>query len=326
MRRDAPRAALVVPLYRSAEAIDALLAAIAGIAERWGGPFEVVFVDDGCPDRSGAQVAAALAATVAAVPFAARVVYLSRNFGAFAAIRAGLEVADADLTAVMAADLQEPAELIDAFFQVLARGEADIAYGVRTARDDPWTSRVAAAVYWWLYRRLAQPSMPAGGVDVFAATRAVIERLLALEARHTSLVGQLVWLGFRQRGIPYARRARTHGRSAWTLRKKIDYLVDSLFAFTDFPIRALTIVGAVGVTASLVAALSVIIARVFGDISVPGYTPIVLAILFFGALNLIGLGVVGAYAFRAFEAAKRRPGAVVARVEVFNPERNGEPR
>jgi len=302
-----PQTSLVVPVYRNSGSIPDLIVAIENIAAAQSGSFEVIFVVDGSPDDSYAL----LQARLPQARFDSRLIALSRNFGSFAAIREGLKIAKGDYIAVMAADLQEPPELVSAFYEVLGRGEADVVFGQRIGRDDPFSSRIAAGVFWWLYRWLAQADMPEGGVDVFAIHRTVRDALVRLEPNQTSLVGQLVWLGFRRQSIPYVRRMRQHGKSGWTLRKKIDYLLDSLFAFTDVPIRGFLNLGLVGMLLCVVAGVTIFAVRLLGGITVPGYTPLALLILFFAALNLFGLGIVGQYASRAFEAAKQRPGAVV---------------
>jgi len=307
MIADIPRASLVVPVYRNSGSIPDLIAAIERIAAVQNGAFEAIFVVDGSPDHSYAL----LQARLPHARFASRLIALSRNFGSFAAIREGLKVAEGDWIAVMAADLQEPPELVTTFFEVLGRGEAEVVFGQRSSRDDQFGSRIAAGAFWWLYRRLAQAEMPEGGVDVFAIHRTVRDALLKLEPNQTSLVGQLVWLGFKRLSVPYVRRRRKHGKSSWTLRKKINYLLDSLFAFTDLPIRIFLNLGLVGMLFSVMAGATILVVRLLGGITVPGYTPLAILILFFAALNLFGLGIVGQYASRAFEAAKQRPGAVV---------------
>lgn len=300
-------ASLVVPVYRNSGSLPDLIAAIEKIAAVQSGPFEAIFVVDGSPDDSYAL----LEARLQQARFTSRLLALSRNFGSFAAIREGLKVAKGDYIAVMAADLQEPPELVSAFYELLGRGEAEVVFGQRSGRDDPFGSRIAAAAFWWLYRRLAQAEMPKGGVDVFAIHRNVRNALLKLEPNQTSLVGQLVWLGFRRLSVPYVRRRRQHGKSSWTLRKKINYLLDSLFAFTDLPIHVFLNLGLAGMLLCMAVGVTILAARLLGGITVPGYTPLALLILFFAALNLFGLGIVGQYAARAFEAAKQRPGAVV---------------
>ncbi len=105
---------------------------------------------------------------------------------------------------------------------------------------------------------------------------------------------------------------RQEGKSAWTLSKKIDYMMDSIFAFTDYPIRLLIRLGAIGSMLSALFGMIILIARLSGVIEVPGYTATMLAVLFLGALNLFGLGMVGSYAWRGYENTKQRPIAVIA--------------
>lgn len=298
---------LVIPVFKNEGSIPELLQVCADLSDRLAGRLEVVFVVDGSPDRS----AALLEEGLPACPFDSRLVLLSRNFGSFAAIRAGLAEARGPTFAVMAADLQEPPELILSFFRALEEGDVDVTCGVRTTRDDPALSRWASGLYWFLYRKFVQPGMPPGGIDVFGCNLALRNRLLALGESNSSLVGLLLWVGFRRRLIGYERRARRHGRSAWTVARKIRYLMDSVFAFSDLPIRLLVFAGALGLAVSVALAGIVLVARLSGFIAVPGYAATVLVITFFAALNLFGLGIIGSYVWRAFENTKGRPHSIV---------------
>ena len=311
-----PPLSLVVPVYGNEGAIDALLEAVRDLARRAGGDFEAVFVVDGSPDRSYAL----LRERLPSAGFDARLLSLSRNFGAFAAIRSGLEAARGRIVAVMAADLQEPPELVLEFLQVLSKGEADVAFGVRTSRADPFGARLASGLFWSVYRRFVMPDIPPGGVDIFALTADFRDRLLSLRESNTSLLAQLFWLGGRRAFVPYERRARVHGKSGWTLRKKLRYLSDSVFAFTDLPVRLLFWTGMLALFVAVVFGAVVLAARISGWVEVPGYAATILTILFFGALNALGLGVVGTYAWRAFENTKARPLAVVQTDESFQGE------
>ena len=298
---------VVVPVYRNEESIPDLLAAVGRLNAALGHALEAVFVVDGSPDRSYERLDAALPAS----RLTARLIALSRNFGSFSAVREGLAAARGDYVAIMAADLQEPEALILDFFRALESEPVDVALGVRTGRDDPLTARLASSVFWWLYRRFVQPEIPSGGVDVFACNRAFRDHLLRLQESNTSLVGQIVWLGFRRKLIPYRRLPRRHGRSAWSLSRKVNYLLDSMFAFSDLPIRALTWAGAAGLVLSVALALTVLVAKLTGAIAVPGYAATVLTIIFFAALNSFGLGIIGSYTWRVYENTKRRPHAIV---------------
>lgn len=304
---------LVVPVYRNEGSIAELLEAIRGIAEQVGTEFEAVFVVDGSPDQSHAL----LRALLPDAGFRAQLIALSRNFGAFSAIRVGLERAEGEVVAVMAADLQEPPELVVRFAEALSAGDVDVAFGVREGRSDPWMSKLASNTFWAIYRRFVMPDIPRGGVDVFAVSRRFRSTLLRMGESNTSLLAQLFWLGGRRVFVPYERRERRHGRSAWTLSKKVKYLGDSLFAFTDLPVRLLITAGLLGMATSVGLGIVVLVAKLTGLVDVPGYTPLILSVLFFGALNSLGLGVVGSYAWRGFENTKARPLAVVQSEDTF---------
>ncbi len=298
---------LVIPVYRNEGSLSELLDALSKLNRELDGAFQVVFVVDGSPDRS----AEILRSRLPECEFRSSLVLHSRNFGSFAAIRTGLEEAEGQYFAVMAADLQEPPELVLEFFRKLRTGNYDVALGTRTGRSDPWISRTLSEIYWWFYRKWVQPEMPAGGIDVFACNRAFRDVLVHLRESNSSLVGLILWMGFRRCLVPYARLERRHGRSAWTFRKKWRYLTDSIFAFSDLPVRVLTSIGAMGMVASVLLGLIVVSARLLGDIPVPGYTATVLIVLFFGALNCFGIGLVGSYVWRAFENTKGRPQSII---------------
>lgn len=306
---------LVIPVYRNAESLPAVVAAVSELDRELSGRLEAVFVVDGSPDDSRAILEQLLPSS----SFSSQLIVLSRNFGSFAAIREGLSHARGSLFAVMAADLQEPPSVVLEFLRILESEPVDVAMGTRVSRADPLLSRLGSAVFWSLYRRLVQPEMPPGGIDVFGCNLAVRDQLLRLESVRTSLVGQLVWLGFRRKAVPYSRLPREHGQSGWSLAKKLDYLLDSVFAFTDKPIKALLAIGLFGLAVSMVFGSVVVFARLTGAVDVPGYSATVTVVVFFAALNLFSLGVVGSYAYRAFENSKGRPAAVVMVHETFTP-------
>ena len=309
----ATRYSLVVPVFKNEPTIPDLVAALVRLDGELGGRLEVVLVVDGSPDRSLAALLEALPAT----GLTAKVLDMARNFGAFAAIRAGLIEASGPYFAVMAADLQEPPELVVEFFRKLEADACDVVYGIRQGRDDPLAARATSALFWATYRRLVQPDMPKGGIDVFGCNQRARDELIAFSEAHSSLVGQLVWIGMRRAEVPYRRRARAHGASGWTLGKKLTYMLDSSLAFSDLPIRVLFAVGCIALMVALGYGAVVLVARLTGIISEPGYATTVLLIAGFGALNALGLSVVGAYAWRAFENTKARPLSIVQRRFTF---------
>jgi glycosyltransferase involved in cell wall biosynthesis len=307
---------LVIPVYRNEENLPRLLDALGRLSQQLPDDLEVVFVVDGSPDRS-LQI---LQERLPRWPVKSQLIELSRNFGSFAAIAAGLRAARGDYMAVLAADLQEPPELILEFHRALEAGEAEVVLGYRTGRADPWLTRFLSHAFWGLYRRFVVPDMPRGGIDVFGCTRQVRDHLAALDEVHTNLIALVLWLGFRRKFIPYERRARQEGRSAWTIGRKLRYAVDSVFSFTDLPVRALLFLGAAGMTFAVVAGLTVLAMWSLGRIPVLGYTPLMLMITFFGGLTALGMGIIGQYVWLSLQNARKRPNFVVRTSERFDHE------
>jgi glycosyltransferase involved in cell wall biosynthesis len=302
---------LVIPVYKNEENLDRLLAALAQLDEKFGGELEVVFVVDGSPDRS----LEILRERLPAARLRSRLVSLSRNFGSFQAVTAGLSVGRGEYFAVLAADLQEPPELVLQFWHALRAGDAEIVFGCRSRRADPWLSELFSNLFWSIYRSLVVKDMPRGGIDVFGCTRRVRDRVLEFRESSTNLIALLFWLGFDRKFIPYERQARKEGRSAWTVAKKIRYCLDSIFNFTDLPVRLLLYAGMLGITFSVVWSAVVLGARLLGHVPVAGYTPLILTISFFGGFTSLGLGITGEYLWLTLQNSRSRPNFVVASCE-----------
>jgi glycosyltransferase involved in cell wall biosynthesis len=300
-------------VYKNEANLPDLLEALSAMAKRVAG-FEAVLVVDGSPDRSEQRLRIALARA----DFRSQLIVLSRNFGSFAAIREGLRLARGDYFAVMAADLQEPPELAIDFFRRLQADECDIAVGVRRSRGDPAWVRATSSIYWSLYRRFVIRDVPAGGVDMFGCNRQFRDALLRLNEQAAFLIGQIFWLGFRRVEVPYDRRPRLKGESGWPFRRRLRYLVDSVFAHSDLPIHILVLLGGIGALLSLISAVVVAGAWLLNAVPIQGYVPLMLSILFVGFVIIFSLGIVGIYVWRIAENVRQRPLAVVARHEQFD--------
>jgi len=315
-----PLYSLIIPVYRNEENLPALLESLTDMNKALQGKLEVICVVDGSPDQSYSILKNELPNR----PFTSQLLLHSRNYGSFAAIRTGMQSMRGQYMAMMAADLQEPPELAIEFFRTLESDEADVVIGARDTREDPWRSRFSAQIYWWFYKKYVIPELPAGGVDMFGCNQVFRKELLRLEESHGSLIGLIFWLGFRRKSVVYKRRARTLGASAWTFRKKLNYLMDSIFAFSDLPIRILIAVGMLGLLFVAIFSALIIMAKLTGSFATPGYAATILTILFFGSLNVIGIGVVGAYVWRSYGNTMRRPLAVQMKHHLFEGKKSNE--
>ncbi len=305
---------LVIPIYKSEANLDRLLPAVAALSASMHAVFEVVFVVDGSPDRSYEL----LQEKLPALPCRSQLLLLSRNFGAFSAVTAGLEAARGEYFAVLAADLQEPPELAQKFFFELAEDRADVVFGTREDRSDPLLSRIFSSIFWHTYRRFVLSDMPHGGIDVFGCNRIVRDRLLQFREGNSNLIALLFWMGYRRSFVPYVRAPRAEGKSGWTFRKKFRYCLDSIFNFTDLPIKLLLYSGVTGLSFAAIWSIVVFISKLLGSIPVPGYTAIVISILFFGGLTSLGLGIVGEYLWLTLQNTRQRPNYLVFRKTLFD--------
>ena len=274
------------------------------------GEFEVVFVVDGSPDRC-LQI---LRERLPSLPLRTRLLSLSRNFGSFAAIAAGLDSARGSNLAVMAADLQEPPELVLRFFEVLDVGRADIVFGVRGGRSDPWLSEIASNLFWFFYRKLVVRDMPRGRRHVRLHSGGARSPAPASGGRfqpdRPPVPGLAIAASILSTNAGGGSRVRAPGRSArscataWTV-----FSTSRIFPSSCCSVRS-PCAAALGS-----ASILVIVAKLRGDIQTPGYTPIVLATLFFGALTSLGFGIVGQDLWLGLQVGRRRPNYIVHSAE-----------
>jgi polyisoprenyl-phosphate glycosyltransferase len=297
---------ILTPAFNEAGNLDALYARVVAAAARLGVEWEWLIVDDHSRDETYGVIER-LAATDPRV----RGVRLARNSGSHVAITCGLHLVRGDAAVMMAADLQDPPETLDAMLERW-RGGAQVVWAVRRQRPGDAGHKGFAAIYYWLMRRVAGfTDMPATGADFFLIDRTVIEAFRTFPERSVSVLALVMWLGFRQEFIEYDKQPRTTGQSGWTVARKVTLVVDSVTAFSDAPIRACAVLG----LALLVAALGLGLAGVVRWGQTGGGHLVLLAAATAGmaGLQLVATGVVGEYVWRALEESRRRPQFVIER-------------
>jgi glycosyltransferase involved in cell wall biosynthesis len=311
---------IVVPVYKNEGSIEHLLNRISEISGAVTGSVEAVFVVDGSPDKS----LDALRSSLPRGGFDARVLLLSRNFGAFSAIRAGLREARGEATVVMAADLQEPTSLILDMLGIVQRDEADVAVGVRQSRKDGVVSRTLSAVFWKVFNRVSSLELPRGGVDIFALSRSARETLNSFEESSTSLIGLIYWMGFRRQEVPYHRVERQVGKSSWSLQKRINYAKDSITAFSEFPLSVFLWSGVIGAVVSLAFAFIGAFQYIFTSDHQSQREITAIGLLFVASYLMAGLGIIGTYLWRLAENVRNRPDSITWKTWEMPSRKNAE--
>jgi glycosyltransferase involved in cell wall biosynthesis len=299
--------AVVIPVYRNEASLPELFEQLGRTSAQLEGSLKVVFVDDCSPDNAAALILSQAHNS----DFEIELVRHSRNFGSFTAIRTGLKFTNADFVGVISADLQEPPSLLIDFFSKLQEGSTDIVFGTRKNRQDPLISKIFSLLYWKIYRKFINREIPVGGVDLFACTREVVRIVNNLTEGRSSLIGMLFWVGFRRSFVAYSRNPRQFGKSSWSFRRKLEYMADSIFSFSDLPIRFIRFIGIFGTLFAVLISGILLFLSWTNSINVPGYTPLMLAILLGNSANLLALGILGSYIWRSFELAQLRPLAII---------------
>jgi glycosyltransferase involved in cell wall biosynthesis len=269
---------------------------------------EVIFVNDGSTDDSGSVLA-----NIASAHPHVRVITLSRNFGSQAAVMAGIAQTTGSHVAVIAADLQEPPEIIADLWLACQNGP-DIALATRQTRDDPLPTRMFANLFYRLLRRFAIQAMPTGGFDCFVASRRVCDLLLDQARPNLYIPGELLWLGFERAIIPYERLARPSGTSMWTFWKKVRFFVDSFVSFSYAPIRLTTTIGLVIALLGFAYASVILALRLTRGFPIEGWASLAVIVLILGGVQLVVIGTLGEYLWRSLDFARGRPLYVVASV------------
>jgi polyisoprenyl-phosphate glycosyltransferase len=298
-----PLLSIIVPVHdeesnllRFHEEVTAVLAGLPGLG------WEFVFVDDGSRDRSFAIIRELHARDprVLAIRF-------PRNFGSHVAIAAGIDHCHGDAAVIIAADLQDPPELIRAFVERWREG-SDIVWGARAARDDGAVRAALMSLFYRLVRRFAIPTYPAGGTGSFCLiARPVIDTFRQCKERNRLTFGLIAWSGFRATEVPYHRRSREAGRSSWTAARLVKSAVDTFAAFSFAPIRAISYFGVLVSALSFLLGFYLLINKVVYGTKVEGWTSVMLAVLVIGGVQLVMIGVLGEYLWRVLEEARARP-------------------
>jgi polyisoprenyl-phosphate glycosyltransferase len=297
---------VIIPAYNEAANIPVLCERLSAVAATMPGyRLEFLFVDDGSKDATPETVA-----KLHLRDSRVKGVRFSRNFGSHAAGLAGLMEAKGDVMVILAADLQDPPELLPDMLAKIEQG-FDVVAAVRNQRDDSWLTVRLANTYHRLMRRYAIPNWPVHGADVFMFTRQVAETVIRWRQKNTSIFAQLVWVGFRQASVPYIRDRRQSGRSKWTFARKVKLLIDSFVSFSFSPLRAISYSGMVFSALGLAYAAFIVAKKLVYGVPVQGWASLMVVLLVVSGFQLLMLGVIGEYLWRVADEVRGAPSFVI---------------
>jgi dolichol-phosphate mannosyltransferase len=303
MPHTAPLLSVVIPMYNEEEVLPFLVERLRPILDGLDAAYEVVCVDDGSTDAT-----AAILFGIRRLWPQVRIVRLRRNSGHQAALTAGLHRSAGAYVASIDADLQDPPEKITEMLQLAQEKDLDIVYGIRDDRStDTFFKRVTAALYYRMMRRMVGKKMPSHAGDFRLLSRTAVDALKSLP-EHQPVYRLLVpWLGFPSGEVTYTREERAAGKTKYPLSKMVKLALDSVTNFSAAPLRLATWLGATGLLVCLLLLVSSLVTYFVG-FTVPGWTSLIVGILFLGAVQLVCLGLLGEYVGRLYAAQQGRPG------------------
>lgn len=266
---------------------------------------EIICVDDGSKDNSYKELM-----KLREKDDRFKIVKLSRNFGSHTAILAGFAHASGDCMTMVAADLQEPLEIIIEMYEKWKEG-SKVVIAVREDREDGFSQKLFSNTYYKLMQKYAISNMPDGGFDCFLIDKKVRDVLTRMSEKNSSIVGQVLWTGFEPAKIYYTRKKREIGESKWTFSKKVKLFVDSFMAFSYVPIK---FISALGIVISIFGFLSAVLLvgnKFIYNVPVQGWTTMMITVLILSGIQMLTLGVIGEYLWRNFDETRNRPTYIV---------------
>lgn len=299
-----PLISIVCPFYNESHGVAEFYFAITAQMDRLASHhFEIICIDDGSTDSTLAQLIA-----LSKSDKRVRVLELSRNFGKEAALTAGLDVAQGDAVIPIDSDLQDPPGLIARLIETWEVSGADVVLARRIDRSsDGFAKRISATTFYNAHNFMSQIKIPANVGDCRLLSRMVVNALKRLPEKQRFMKGLFAWVGFKTVTIDYVREKRFSGSSKFSGWKLWNFAIEGITSFSTLPLRIWTYVGMVGALTTLIYGVFILARTLIHGVDIPGYASLLVSILFFGSLQLMGLGMLGEYIGRIYLESKQRP-------------------
>ena len=295
---------LIVPCYNEAENVQAFQDAVIAAFDGCGYDYEIIFVNDGSRDATLHNLKKIHKAQKCPV----KVISFSRNFGKEAGLYAGLEHASGDYISLIDADLQQRPEIVRDMVKILDENEdTDVVAAYQDRRGESKVLSFFKKSFYAIINKLSKVTLQPDASDFRTFRRSVRDSMLEMAEYHRFSKGIFAWVGYNTEFIPYTACERHAGTTKWSFTKLLNYAIDGIIGFSTAPLRFSTYVGAFSAVVAVIYLITVILQKLIWGIDVPGYATIIVLILFFGSMQLFGIGIIGEYVGRTFEQSKNRP-------------------
>lgn len=293
---------IVIPIYNEEGNIYRLIERLRQVINPMNLQCEYIFVNDGSRDKS-----IFLIKELASADPSIKYVDFSRNFGHQIAVTAGLDMSKGKAVIIIDADLQDPPELIPILYTKMKEGY-EVVYAQRKSRKgEGFLKKFTARMFYRILSKITSVEIPVDTGDFRIIDRKIVNILKQMPEQQKFLRGQISWIGFRQTFVEYERDERHAGETGYTYKKMIRFALDGITAFSNFPLKFATFAGFIVSGFAFVAIIYALYARFFTDNFEPGWTSLMISILFIGGIQLIGIGIIGEYISRASANVRNRP-------------------
>ena len=308
---------LIVPCFNEAENVQPFQDAVIEAFDGCGYDYEIVFVDDGSRDATLHNLKKIHAARKCPV----KVISFSRNFGKEAGIYAGLQQASGDYISLIDADLQQRPEIVRDMVKILdEKTDVDVVAAYQDRRGESKVLSFFKKSFYAIINKLSKVTLQPDASDFRTFRRSVRDSMLQMAEYHRFSKGIFAWVGYNTEFIPYTACERNAGTTKWNFGKLMNYAIDGIIGFSTAPLRFSTYVGAVSAVIAVIYLITVILQKLIWGIDVPGYATIIVLILFFGSMQLFGIGIIGEYVGRTFEQSKNRPVYIAKEILTYEEE------
>jgi Glycosyltransferases involved in cell wall biogenesis len=303
-----PKLSVIIPCYNEEAVIGESYKRTKSVLDTLSCESEIIYINDGSIDRTYE-----LLNKIAANDKRVKVLHFSRNFGHQPAVSAGIHNCDADWAIIMDADLQDPPELIPVILRHREDEGANVVYCVRRSRDkEGFFKRVSAKLFYRAINKMSEVQFPLDTGDFRLIDRKVMDQFCRLREHGKYIRGLVSWMGFRQVPFYYERKARFAGETKYPLKMMLRFGTTALFYFSKKPLILATGLGFLSVLVGIILAIWFTLGKIYGfNNAETGWTSIMTAVVFFGGVQLLTIGVLGQYIGILFDEIKDRPEYII---------------
>lgn len=291
----------VVPVYNEEELVLQFLSELSATLQGITTYYEIILVDDGSQDNTLQQ----LLSLPENKHF--KILVLSRNFGKEIALTAGIEHSEGQVVILLDADFQHPFSVIPSFLSEWAKGY-DMVYGTRNSRaSESYLKRKLAGMFYWVMKKITTIDIPNNAGDFRLMDKKIVTALKQFPERTRFMKGLYAWVGYKKMAVPFDVNERIAGKSAWGFRRLTELAITGITSFSDIPLRVWGFIGFLISSSSFFYAIYIIADTLINGTDLPGFPTLVVAIMFFGGIQLLSIGILGEYIARIFTEVKQRP-------------------